>query len=159
MPSNKPYIYVAGPLFTIQDREFLIKIRNMIRNLGCDTFLPQEDNNDNANGRKTETTQAKLKNIFRNDYKAIDRADAVIALLDGVPIDCGTAWEIGYAFAKGKPILGYRTDFRVLGNFDNQRIDLMSEAACTELLFVPEADINKIEAGISAFLTQKVIAK
>ncbi|HEY6586004.1 MAG TPA: nucleoside 2-deoxyribosyltransferase, partial [Candidatus Methanoperedens sp.] len=27
----------------------------------------------------------------------------------------GTAWEIGFAFAKAKPVLGLRTDFRTLG--------------------------------------------
>ena len=36
-------------------------------------------------------------------------------MLDGVDVDSGTAWEIGYAYAKGKPVFGLRTDFRTLG--------------------------------------------
>lgn len=150
--TKRKSVYVAGPLFTIQDREFLVKIRNMIRDLGFDTFLPHEDNDDNAEGRGTEASGERLKRIFQKDYEAIDRADVIVALLDGVPIDCGTAWELGYAFARSKPILGYRTDFRILGNFANQRIDLMAEAACTELLFVPDGDITKVMAGMKKFL-------
>ncbi len=43
----------------------------------------------------------------------IDLSDGVVAVLDGVDVDSGTASEIGYAYAKGKPILGYRGDFRL----------------------------------------------
>jgi nucleoside 2-deoxyribosyltransferase len=51
--------------------------------------------------------------IGNNNRAAIDKCDAVLAVLDGVDVDSGTASEIGYAFAKGKPILGYRGDFRL----------------------------------------------
>src|SRR5262249_14236188 len=43
---------------------------------------------------------------------AIDIAGAVVAVLDGVDVDSGTAAEIGYAFARGKLIVGYRGDVR-----------------------------------------------
>ena len=35
---------------------------------------------------------------------------AVVAVLDGADVDSGTAAEIGYAFARGKLIVGYRGD-------------------------------------------------
>ena len=38
------------------------------------------------------------------DRAAIDACDVVVALLDGAQVDDGTAWEIGYAYAKGKPV-------------------------------------------------------
>ena len=44
---------------------------------------------------------------------AIDAARAVVAVLDGTDVDSGTAAEIGYAFASGKLIVGYRGDFRL----------------------------------------------
>ena len=44
--------------------------------------------------------------------EAIDRCDAVVAILDGPDSDSGTCVEIGYARALGKPIIGIRTDFR-----------------------------------------------
>lgn len=39
---------------------------------------------------------------------------SAFAVLDGVDVDSGTAWEIGYAYARGKPIIGLRTDFMSL---------------------------------------------
>ena len=35
--------------------------------------------------------------------------------MDGSDPDSGTAWEIGYAYAKGTPIILLRTDFREWG--------------------------------------------
>ena len=147
-------VYVAGPLFTIQDRDFLERIRDVVRACGVNTFLPHEDNNDNAKGRSSDVSRERLMSIFKGDYTAIKKADGIISVLDGVPVDCGTAWELGFGFALSKPILGIRTDFRVLGNFDHQRIDLMSEAACTRLLFVPQGDFKLIEEGVQSFLAE-----
>ena len=47
------------------------------------------------------------------DVAAIDWADMVVACMDGPDPDSGTAWECGYAFAKGKPIVCDPTDFRM----------------------------------------------
>ena len=40
----------------------------------------------------------------------------MIAILDGVDVDSGTAAEIGYAHALGKRVYGLRTDFRLAGD-------------------------------------------
>jgi nucleoside 2-deoxyribosyltransferase len=57
----------------------------------------------------------------------IDGCDLVFAVLDGVDVDSGTAAEIGYAFAKGKPILGYRGDFRLSADNDGSIVNLQVE--------------------------------
>ena len=57
----------------------------------------------------------------------IDACDLVFAVLDGVDVDSGTAAEIGYAFAKGKPILGYRGDFRLAADNDGSTVNLQVE--------------------------------
>jgi nucleoside 2-deoxyribosyltransferase len=95
----------------------------------------------------TLTDQAKIDKIKRMDYgaakrdawrqfnpeiggnnrAAIDSADMVLAVLDGVDIDSGTAAEIGYAFAKGKPILGYRGDFRLSADNEGSVVNLQVE--------------------------------
>jgi nucleoside 2-deoxyribosyltransferase len=36
----------------------------------------------------------------------------VVAVLDGAQVDDGTAWELGWAHARGIPIFGLRTDRR-----------------------------------------------
>ena len=57
--------------------------------------------------------------IGRKNQLAIDDCNVIFAVLDGTDVDSGTAAEIGYGFAKHKPILGYRGDFRL--SSDNER--------------------------------------
>jgi nucleoside 2-deoxyribosyltransferase len=65
--------------------------------------------------------------IGGNNRAGIDRADMVLAVLDGVDVDSGTAAEIGYAFGKAKPILGYRGDFRLSADNDGSIVNLQVE--------------------------------
>jgi nucleoside 2-deoxyribosyltransferase len=58
---------------------------------------------------------------------AIDAAHAVVAVLDGVDVDSGTAAEIGYAFARGKLIVGYRGDFRLSADNEGSTVNLQVE--------------------------------
>ena len=57
---------------------------------------------------------------------AIDVATA-LAVLDGVDVDSGTAAEIGYAFARGKLIVGYRGDFRLSADNEGSTVNLQVE--------------------------------
>lgn len=48
--------------------------------------------------------------IYRANIALVERADAVLANLDffrGAEPDSGTCFEVGYAVARGKPVLGY----------------------------------------------------
>jgi nucleoside 2-deoxyribosyltransferase len=65
--------------------------------------------------------------IGDKNRKLIDEADMVVAVLDGTDVDSGTAAEIGYAFAKRKPILGYRGDFRLSADNDGSIVNLQVE--------------------------------
>jgi nucleoside 2-deoxyribosyltransferase len=65
--------------------------------------------------------------IGGNNRAGIDRSDAVLAVLDGTDVDSGTAAEIGYAFAKCKPILGYRGDFRLSADNEGSTVNLQVE--------------------------------
>jgi nucleoside 2-deoxyribosyltransferase len=65
--------------------------------------------------------------IGRNNQDGIDRADAILAILDGVDVDSGTASEIGYAFARNKRILGYRGDFRLSADNEGSVVNLQVE--------------------------------
>ena len=67
------------------------------------------------------------REIGAGNTRAIDRSDAVFAVLDGVDVDSGTAAEIGYAFARGKPILGYRGDFRLSADNEGSTVNLQVE--------------------------------
>lgn len=65
--------------------------------------------------------------IGRNNAEAIVRCHVVLAVLDGVDVDSGTASEIGYATALGKPVLGYRGDFRLSADNEGCLVNLQVE--------------------------------
>lgn len=76
---------------------------------------------------KRDAWRALNVEIGGNNRAGIDRSDAVFAVLDGVDVDSGTAAEIGYTFARGKPILGYRGDFRLSADNEGSTVNLQVE--------------------------------
>jgi len=62
--------------------------------------------------------------LGKTNAERIDKSDAVLAILDGVDVDSGTAAEIGYAFARGKRVYGLRTDFRLAGDNIGSTVNL-----------------------------------
>ncbi len=102
-------VYLAAPLFSEAELDFNRMLRDEIKSSGFNVFLPQEDSN---NVKDRDDRQSI---IFSKNEVAIDKSDIIVAVIDGADVDSGTAWEIGYAYALGKPILGLRTDFRTLG--------------------------------------------
>ncbi|HWH07869.1 MAG TPA: nucleoside 2-deoxyribosyltransferase [Candidatus Thermoplasmatota archaeon] len=52
---------------------------------------------------------------FTRCLEAIQEARVVVAVLDGPQVDESVAFLVGYAFAAGKPVVGYATDRRVKG--------------------------------------------
>lgn len=57
----------------------------------------------------------------------IDLADGLLAVLDGVDVDSGTAAEIGFAASRGKPIVGLRLDVRQTGDNEGAVVNLQVE--------------------------------
>lgn len=52
---------------------------------------------------------------FEKSLAALQAADVVVAVLDGPQVDENVAFWLGYAFAAGKPVIGYRSDRRATG--------------------------------------------
>ncbi len=103
-------VYLAAPLFSEAECDFNSRLRDELEGIGMSVFLPQEHSN-----KIDSELDARQESIFSKNVAAIDKADILVAVLDGVDVDSGTAWEIGYAHALGKPVYGLRTDFRTLG--------------------------------------------
>lgn len=76
---------------------------------------------------RVEAWRALNMEIGKGNVAAIDRCDAMLAVLDGVDVDSGTASEIGYAFARGKRIVGYRGDFRSAAENEGCTVNLQVE--------------------------------
>jgi nucleoside 2-deoxyribosyltransferase len=123
-------VYIAAALFSDAELDFNRKLRDEINSAGFRVFLPQED----SNNIKNERTRQKI--IFGKNEAAIQNSDIIVAVLDGADVDSGTAWEIGYAYALGKHILGLRTDFRTLGI--EGTINLMIERSVVLCTNIPE---------------------
>ena len=51
--------------------------------------------------------------VGERNRRLLAEADAVLAVVDGADVDSGTAAEIGWAAARGCPVVGLRTDFRL----------------------------------------------
>jgi hypothetical protein len=105
-------IYLAGPLFSEAEREWLDGLALRLRNEGFDCFVPHEHF-----GALRELTPAE---VFRVDSEGLRSANAVVAWLDGPVVDDGTACEIGL-FAelvagddrRYRGIVGIVTDLRL----------------------------------------------
>jgi nucleoside 2-deoxyribosyltransferase len=110
----KRSVYIASPLFNDAERAANRAICT-IAERSCDVFLPQRDGHlvtDLIEGGMTP--QSAYAFVSARDIEAIDRCDALIINLDGRSVDEGAAFELGFAHARGKICVGYRTDVRVL---------------------------------------------
>jgi len=103
-PSGLPLVYVAGPLFDDGERWWIERVDETVAALGFPTFLPHRDNPDNTADNVADT--------YWNDKGAIDRCEIVVASLNGLITDDGTACELGYAYANGGHLIGLHTDWR-----------------------------------------------
>lgn len=102
-------IYLAGPLFTLAEKEFNVRFAKEIESKmeGFQVILPQE------RVSKFLHLENGMKLIFEDCLKMVDESDIVVAILDGADADSGTSVELGYAYATKTPIVGVRTDFRI----------------------------------------------
>lgn len=106
--SNKNYkIYLAGPdVFRPDAIEYGKTLSDMVRNAGHIPLFPSDN-------KFPENSPDLSKQIFDANVNMIKDCDVVLANLDdfrGDEPDSGTAWEVGFAHALGKRIIGYRKD-------------------------------------------------
>jgi len=111
-------IYLAGPLFSPAQRDFLDACALRLRDAGFDCFVPHQESGrlDSISARSISA-----RSVFDLDYReGIEKANALVAWLDGPAVDDGTACEIGIYFgllqqrvAWRKGILGLVTDLRL----------------------------------------------
>lgn len=136
--TDKKTVYLAGPLFTHAELAFNRKLRGLLLEKGFGVFLPQEDAESDKTGRARQDQEC----IFRECVKGIEGSDLVVAVLDGADVDSGTAWEVGYAYAVCKPVIGLRTDFRALSD---GAVNLMIELAVGALARNEEELLELVE--------------
>jgi Nucleoside 2-deoxyribosyltransferase len=80
-------LYLAGPLFSAAEREWLDGLAERLRAEGFDCFVPHEN--------FPNLADVTLENVYRVDWEGIRSSNALVAWLDGPMVDDGTACEIG----------------------------------------------------------------
>ena len=124
-------VYLAGPLFTIHERRVNRELAAAVeRELpSVQVLLPQDFKHDDR-----YNDQKAFGLIFKGCIDGIDQSRCVLAWLDGPDSDSGTSFEVGYAYAKGIPVIGIRTDFRL-----NQErgVNVMLSRACAGFVYRP----------------------
>jgi len=142
-------LFLSGPLFTVAERDFNAGLARFLEAQGFEVWLPQE-----------QATRGGAKAIFQSCVNGIEWADAVVACMDGPDPDSGTAWEVGYAYAKGKPIVSYRSDFREVGDAKGVSYNLMlSEAATVSIEFTLKATAADLHRRVLAQIRKALRAK
>jgi nucleoside 2-deoxyribosyltransferase len=109
-------IYLAAPLFSDAERAYNLALRDLLEGKGYPVYLPQETG-EGFGGPERDSV------IFGSHVAALEGASCVVAVCDGVDTDSGTAWEIGYAAAKGIPVIALSTDRR--GPWAGKKVNLM----------------------------------
>ncbi len=138
-------LYLAGPLFTLAERDFNTRLAASLRERmpSLEIVLPQE---------RAESLLSKpdgLRLVFEDCLAMIDECDVVLAVLDGPDADSGTCVELGYAWARKKPVIGVRTDFRIS---EDRGLNLMVSHSCQHLLLEIRGDVRSLSERICAVL-------
>jgi nucleoside 2-deoxyribosyltransferase len=129
-------VYVAGPLgFTEASGHFYDSILlPRLREAGLEPLDPWAGGAEIAAARaiedpvlrKTALTEANVITGERN-AQLLTECAGVFAVLDGPDVDSGTAAEIGWAAAAGRPIVGWRSDVRSSGDNEGSVVNLQVE--------------------------------
>lgn len=94
---HRPNVYLAGPFFTLSQHWLVKQARIDLRGLGLEVFSPIHD--------VGELGDTDPHVVVKKDLDALERADIVFAIVDGM--DPGTIYEIGYAKSLKKPVVVY----------------------------------------------------
>ena len=104
-------VYFAAPLFSAGERDYNLKITELLESYGYTVFLPQRDGF-LAPELEGLTEEEKTKKIFNKDCEELLKADIVFVLLDGRVPDEGACIELGIAYSNNKRCYGLKSDAR-----------------------------------------------
>lgn len=104
-------VYFAAPLFSEAEREYNLKLTELLESYGYEVFLPQRDGF-LAPELEGKTEEEKIKMIFEKDRDEVLRADILFMVLDGRIPDEGACVELGIAYANNKRCYGIKSDAR-----------------------------------------------
>lgn len=131
-------VYIASPLGFSEGGKFFLyeKFIPLVKKAGFEILDPWTLTDEDEISRAADIPSFEKRKeawvemnmiIGENNETAINESDLILAVLDGTDVDSGTAAEIGYGAAKGKPVFGYRGDFRKTGDNEGSIVNLQVE--------------------------------
>lgn len=146
--SKKLIIYLAAPLFTQAERLWNKSLAEHISTAIPDVeiILPQVEAVNFIKGNVIN-----FEGIVKNCIQSLEKADVITAILDGSDTDSGTSWECGYAYARGKRIIGVRTDLR---GSEDEGLNAMLRRTCEIVIYyhATQEDIGNLAREIASYL-------
>jgi nucleoside 2-deoxyribosyltransferase len=133
-------IFFSGPLFSEAERSYNASIAARLLKEGFEVWLPQEK------GIVKKGTAPEKQYLFKEDLEGIRGSAVILAILDGTDVDAGTAFELGYAHAIGKPLFGLKTDYRFFSPVEN--VNLMIEVAVRQIFRSLEEVIAALKSEV-----------
>lgn len=131
-------VYIAGKLTSKNEREILEQVDKICKKLGLETFLPHRDVGLAKNIKD-------INRIFKGDViEGFKNCKLIIAVLNGLHVGAGTAWELGYSYANKIPAIGIKTDEKVEDALEYLSAILISSMKIVSSLEELEKEIKKI---------------
>lgn len=125
-----------------EEREFVEKIDEICKKHKLNAFLPHRDCGLWKNMKDT-------KKIAKGDLDGFKNCDFLIANLNGFNIGAGTAWEMGYAFAKRIPIIAIKTDRKKEESIEEISAIIYGSTKIVDSLKELEEEIKKLIKSLS----------
>ena len=103
-------VYLAGPgIFRPDAAEYGAMLKDLCEHYGLKGLFPLDNEARGNNPRELAATirGANIRMLEQSDYVVAD-----LSPFRGPEPDSGTVWEVGYATALGKAVLGYSSDRR-----------------------------------------------
>jgi nucleoside 2-deoxyribosyltransferase len=130
-------VYIAGTLSSKKDREFLEIIDSLCKKYKLKTFLPHRDV-----GLWEDV--GNVKTVAKKDIDAFKDCKLLIASLNGFYPGAGTAFEMGYAYAKKIPIIAIKTDRKVKDSIEEISAVIVGSIKIVTSLKDLEREIKKL---------------
>jgi hypothetical protein len=92
-------VYLAAPFFNLAERWVVEEVRNQLVDMGVPVFSPLH-----------EIGEGPGEIVAPKDLAGLDECQVVLAILNGS--DAGTVFEVGYAVAKGIPVVALAQNMR-----------------------------------------------
>lgn len=140
----KPRVFLSAALFTYAEREFNRHLAQALIEAGYEVILPQDFE-----------IEEHEREIFDQCVAGIQKADLVLAVVDGAETDAGVGFELGLAWARGIPIVALRTDFRRRAETEHGGVNLMIQYGVSKLINSASDPFNSIIKVLERFRPQR----